>query len=163
MTLDGYIAKSDGDSDWVSDEDGQLFNELVRKTGCVIVGRKTYEQYKGEVFPVEGATTFVWTRHPETGEKEKGVESIAGKPEEVGKALEAKGFSTAVLAGGGITNNAFVSSGMVDEIVVTIYPMTFGEGIKLLSKECNLNLELVDSQTIGGGVIRQRYKVKKAK
>ena len=160
VTLDGYIAKADSDSDWVSDKDGELFHELVKKTGCVIVGRKTYEQYKGEVFPVAGATTFVWTRNPETGQKERGVEFVAGKPDKIAKLLEEKGFKKAVLAGGGSTNNEFVSSGLVDEIVVTIYPMLFGAGIKMLSQECSLNLELLETQEIGNGVIRRRYRVK---
>ncbi len=160
ITLDGYIARTNGDSDWVSDEDGKLFHKLIKNTGCVIVGRKTYEQYKGQAFPVKGATTFVWTRHPETAQKEATVEYISGEPSNVAKQIEEKGFSQAVLAGGGITNNAFVALGFVTEVVVTIYPMTFGIGIKMLSEECNLSLELLDSQDIGGGVIRQRYRVK---
>lgn len=160
VTLDGYIARSNGDSDWVSDEDGKLFHELIRRTGCVIVGRKTYEQYKGEVFPVKHATTFVWTRHPETGSKTAGVEFVSGEPTEIARLLQKKGFKEAVLAGGGETNDAFVGSGMVKEIIITIYPMTFGEGIKLLSKECELELQLLESQQVGDGIIRQHYRVK---
>ncbi|HSH31848.1 MAG TPA: dihydrofolate reductase family protein, partial [Candidatus Saccharimonadales bacterium] len=88
VTLDGNIAKADGNSDWPTDADGEQFHELIRKCGCVIVGRKTYEQYKGDVFPVEGATTFVWIHHPENCEKENGVEYIGGSPSEVMKDLE---------------------------------------------------------------------------
>jgi hypothetical protein len=50
VTLDGNIAKADGNSDWPTNTDGEQFHELVRRCGCVIVGRNTYGQYKGEVF-----------------------------------------------------------------------------------------------------------------
>lgn len=162
VTLDGNIAKADGNSDWPTDTDGQQFHELIKKCGCVIVGRNTYEQYKGEVFPVEGATTFVWTHNPETGEKADGVEYVSGEPNEVINFLETKGYQECVLAGGSITNNAFVGAGLVDEITVTIYPLLFGNGMRLLSADnIDLELEFIDSVNIGEGVIRNRYKVKR--
>lgn len=162
VTLDGNIAKADGNSDWPTDTDGQQFHELIKNCGCVIVGRKTYEQYKGEVFPVDSATTFVWTRQPETGERADGVEYISGSPSDVVDAIEAKGFTQCVLAGGSNTNNEFVSAGLVDEISATIYPLLFGNGMRLLSAEnIDIQLELIESINIGDGVIRNRYQVLK--
>jgi dihydrofolate reductase len=163
VTLDGNIAKADGDSDWPTETDGNLFEEQVRKCGCVIAGRKTFKQYQGEVFPIEGATTFVWTQHPETAEKREGVEYISGTPEEVVAEIEAKGFKECVLAGGTITNNAFVSANLVDEIIATIYPLLFGKGMPLLSAEnCDIKLRLLETAEIGDGVVRNRYQVLKA-
>lgn len=162
VTLDGNIAKADGNSDWPTDTDGKQFHELIAQCGAVIVGRNTYEQYKGEVFPVEGAVTFVWTHHPETGEPADGVEYISGSPRELVDALENKGFDRCVLAGGSTTNNEFVSAGLVDEITATIYPLLFGDGMRLLSvKNLDIELELIDSTNTGDGVIRNRYKVKR--
>lgn len=160
ITLDGSIAKADGNSDWPTDTDGKQFHELIKQSGCVIVGRNTYEQYKGEVFPVEGATTFVWTHHPAADTQEGGVEYISGSPEEVVKALAEKGYEQCVLAGGSVTNNAFVRAGLVDEITVTIYPLLFGNGMRLLSADnIDVKLEFIDSVNIGDGVIRNRYRV----
>lgn len=160
VTLDGNIAKADGNSDWPTNTDGEQFHELIRKCGCVIVGRNTYEQYKGEVFPVEGAMTFVWAHNPEAGQKENGVEYVSGTPNEVIKFLESKGHQECVLAGGSLTNNAFVGAGLVDEISATIYPLLFGSGMRLLSADnIDLKLELIGSSNIGDGVIHNRYKV----
>lgn len=160
VTLDGNIAKADGNSDWPTQTDGDQFHELVRKCGCVIVGKNTFDQYVGEVFPVEGATTFVWTHTPSEGKKVEGVEYIAGSPNEVIAAIEAKGYKECVLAGGSTTNNAFVGAGLVDEISATIYPLLFGSGMRLLSADnIDLKLEFIDSTNIGDGVIRNRYRV----
>ena len=160
VTLDGNIAKSDGNSDWPTETDGNQFHELIKKCGCVIVGKNTYDQYKGEVFPVDDAVTFVWTHNPDAAEKAEGVEYISGNPEEVVMAIENKGYKECVLAGGSMTNDSFVGAGLVDEVSVTIYPLLFGSGMRLLSgNDIDLQLEFIDSTNIGDGVIRNRYKV----
>ena len=162
VTLDGNIAKADGNSDWPTETDGNLFDEQVRKSGAVVVGRKTFEQYKGEVFPIDEATTYVWTHNPETGESMNGVEYISGTPSEVMKDIGQKGYSECVLAGGSITNDAFVSAGLVDEVIVTIYPLLFGNGMRLLSADnCDIQLVLLETKEIGDGVVRNKYKVLK--
>lgn len=164
LTLDGYIAKTNGDSDWVSDEDGEFFWNLIKKAGCVIVGRTTYEKYKnGVVFPVPEALTFVLTSHPETGVPADGVEFIKTSPNDLIAQLEKRGFTQAVLAGGGKTSSEFAQAGLIDEIIANIYPMTFGEGIKLLNGNgCNLDLELLDVQRLQNGIVQHTYRVHKA-
>jgi len=158
LTLDGYIAKKDGDSDWVADADSEFFRNLIKESGCVMVGRTTYEQYKGEVFPVAGATTFVLTSHPEDGQPEEGVELVNSSPEELVANLKQRGFTQAVLAGGSETNSRFAGAGLIDEIIANIYPMAFGEGMKLLSG-CELSLELIDVRQLPGGIVQHHYKV----
>lgn len=162
VTLDGNIATADGNSDWPTETDGNLFDELIKKCGAVIVGRKTFEQYKGEVFPVEGAITYVWTHQPETGEPYDGVEYVSGDPKDVLASLEQKGHAECVLAGGTITNNAFMGAGLVDEITATVYPLLFGNGMGLLTLDnFEAKLELIETKLIGDGVVRNHYKVLK--
>ena len=158
LTLDGYIARTNGDSDWVSDEDSEFFRGLIKQAGCVIVGRKTFDQYKGDVFPVPGATTFVWTRKPAEQMAETGVEYISGEPQQVLDLLAKKGFTEAVLAGGGQTNGAFAP--FVSEIFANIYPMTFGAGIHLLGDAiCELQLKLLEVKQLSDGICQHHYKV----
>jgi len=124
------------------------------------VGHTTFKQYKGEVFPVEGATTFVWTHDPEAGEPHNGVEYVSGEPAAVVAALENRGITECILAGGTETNNAFMAAGLVDEITVTIYPLLFGKGMGMLTLEdCDVKLELLETKPIGEGVIRNHYRV----
>lgn len=162
VTLDGNIATADGNSDWPTDASGKLFHELIRSCGAVIVGHTSYKQYKGSVFPVEGATTFVWTREPETGEPSEGVEYISGEPAEVLAALEKRGVKACVLAGGTATNNAFMEAGLIDEITADIHPLLLGKGLSALTLESfEAKLELLESKPIGDGVVRNHYKVLK--
>jgi dihydrofolate reductase len=160
VTLDGNIATSTGNSDWPTETDGKIFSELVKSNGFVIVGASTFEQYKGEVFPIDGAMTFVWTRHPDSHDDMPGVTYISGTPDLVIESITNKGFAKGVLAGGSTTNNAFVAAGLVDEITATIYPLLLGNGMPLLSlNNFELKLRLLETKEIGDGVIRNRYKV----
>lgn len=162
VTLDGNIATADGNSDWPTDTDGKLFEESVKRCKAVIVGHTTFEQYKGLVFPIEGATTFVWTHSPEAGEPYKGVEYISYEPIKVLAMLEKRGFTECILAGGTATNNAFMAAGLVDEVTATIYPLLFGKGMGLLTLEnFDVKLELLETKLIGDGVVRNHYRVMK--
>ena len=46
ISVDGYVAKKDGDSDWVSPVDSVNFEQKIKETGCLIVGRRTFDQYQ---------------------------------------------------------------------------------------------------------------------
>ena len=165
LTLDGYIAKEDGDSDWVSEQDGEDFTKLIQECGAVVVGRTTYEQYGAEgdeaaIFPVPGATTFVYTRKPLEQKVRPGVAYVSGTPQEVVAMLEKRGLQRAVLAGGGKTNGAFAAAGLIDEVIVNIYPLIFGEGVPALGGvSCRLSLKLLGRQRLPGGIIRCHYQV----
>ena len=47
MSLDGYIARSDGNIDWLTDgvEDGEDYGyrTFYASVDCLVIGRKTYE------------------------------------------------------------------------------------------------------------------------
>lgn len=99
ISLDGFIANSSGDSNWVTDEDEQLFVQEVQKAGCVIVGNKTFDQYKGAIYPISGATTFVCTRQAKRLEEttDSDVQYINGDIKEIVEHIQAAGFTNAIL------------------------------------------------------------------
>lgn len=70
-TIDGFIAKNDGDSDWVSPIDTDNFMAEINKRGCIIVGRTTYDQFLNDLYPIEGVINVVVTSHPEENNEKK--------------------------------------------------------------------------------------------
>lgn len=58
-TIDGYVAKTNGDSDWVSELDNDGFENQIQQKGCIILGRTTYEQYLDDLYPVPGVLNIV--------------------------------------------------------------------------------------------------------
>lgn len=157
LSADGFIAKPDGDSDWVSPIDSELFESRVKDAGCIIVGRKTFEQYKGELYPVEGVVNIVVTS--DVDYKRDDV-MVASSPVVAVALAEEKGCTKILLAGGGRTSAAFLQAGLIDEIFFSVHPLILGQGIKPFEgKTFEKNLKLLDSRDLGEGLVELCYEV----
>jgi dihydrofolate reductase len=163
ISLDGFIAKPDGDSNWVAEEDELIFGEEVRRAGCVIVGRKTFEQYKGIIYPLADATTFVCTSRGDLSNEPANpyLRFVSGEVLEILEQIQAAGFSNAVLSGGAETNGRFADAQAIDEMLVSIYPLFIGSGLPIFGdRDIQLSLELLHTRKLSDGVIQNRYKLR---
>lgn len=160
MTLDGFIADPDGNCyEWISEADEALFDAAIEKAGCSLMGRKSYDQYK-EFYPAKnGSTTFVYTHNPDLQDQDR-VKFVRGTPQQVLEQIQALGFSEVVLAGGGELNGSFAEAGLIDEIILSIYPVTLGEGIALFgSHKPQLKLKLLSTTKGDAEIVKNRYRV----
>jgi dihydrofolate reductase len=162
VTLDGFIADSDGGSAWVTEEDEQLFIDEIHKAGCVIVGRTTFEQYQGTLYPVNEAVNFLCTSKTERHDRDSTIRYVSGSVDEILTQVADAGFKSAVLSGGADTNGRFAEARAIDEVLVSTYPIILGTGLAIFgSHKVNMALALIESGQLSGGVIRNRYKVVK--
>jgi dihydrofolate reductase len=162
ISLDGYIARVDGDSSFVQEHDERLFVEEVLQAGCVIVGMKTFRQYEAVIYPIKGAVNFVCTSNYRAlhANDSDCVRHVGGDVDTIVQQIQSAGFTSVVLSGGGDTNGRFAAAGAISEILVSIYPVVLGGGIGMFGHwQPDLNLELVESHTIANGIVRNRYKV----
>jgi len=159
LSADGFIAKSNGDSDWVSPIDGDLFLSRAKEAGCVVVGRKTFEQYKGQLFPVENVANIVLTSHPLV---ETGSTFFATSPEEAIAKAEKRSCSSLLVAGGGKTGATFLKAGLIDEIFFSVHPIVLGTGIKPFENLDKVyGLQLAGTKQLCGGLVELHYIVEK--
>jgi len=158
ISIDGFIAKTDGDSDWVSREDIPFFMEEIKKAGCIVVGSKTYKQFSPDLYPVKDVFNIVLTKA--AAQKFAGA-TTATSPEAAIKLAAEQGFTSMLIAGGGNVNGAFYDAGLVDEIILDIHPLAIGSGIKVFENTSKFSdYEFVASQNLPGGLILARYKKK---
>jgi len=157
MTADGMIARNHAHfPDWTCRSDKLMFKTLTQKAGAVIFGSRTYEII-GK--PLAGRLNVVLTRRPERFQPGDNLMLWSESPESLLKDLAAKGYHEVILAGGAIINSLFVKSRLIDELVLTVSPMIFGQGVTLFSEPCNLNLELLDVQNLETHSLVLRYRV----
>ncbi len=162
ISVDGFIATKDGNSDWVSEADVESFEKAINDSGCIIMGRKTFEQYQDDLYPVEGLFNVVMTTNKEILKESDELWITDKSPSEVLKFLEKNKFEQVVLIGGGTINSSFLNLGIVDEIILSIHPIVLGDGIRLFEgDEIHVDLEKVEVKEIGDGVVWVRYKVGK--
>jgi len=160
MTADGKIAKTEGHlADWTSPEDKKSFIAETKKAGLIIMGRSTYETIGR---PLPGRLNLILTSSPDRfkdKEKKGLLEFTKGTPAEIAEQLEERGFKEAILGGGGKTNQDFIKAGMVDELLLTIEPKLFGQGVGLFSDSLDINLKLLELNKLNENSIQIRYAV----
>ncbi len=159
VSVDGFIAKEDGDSDWVSPIDSEVFEAKTKEVGCIVVGRKTFEQYYGEIYPLEGVKNIVLTHRPDA-QKESPNVFFADSPEHAIKIAEAANLRAILVVGGGQTNSAFLNKNLIDEIFLTVHPLILGKGIKIFEDfEGDRNLRLIKIKPLTKDLIQLHYQV----
>ena len=93
-------------------------------------------------------------------EDKDGIKFLRGTPEEVLKQIASHGFTELIISGGGDVNGSFAEAGLIDEIIISIYNVTIGEGIPLFgSHKPKLHLNLLSSAQVIEGIVKNHYQV----
>ncbi|MEI7604132.1 MAG: dihydrofolate reductase [bacterium] len=149
-TINGFIAIPDDRNSIISNNAHHTYLSMIEKTGCMIVGRMTFEVMRANFCfeNVPGCTVIVLTTDKEY-KTQFSFCHIASSPEEALSMLEKRGFESALLLGGGKTNASFVSKKLIDEICINIEPKIIPNGIPLFSiGKYNVNTELMSVKKI---------------
>jgi len=161
MTLDGIIAKDKTqNANWTTAADKRAFIAETKKHGVIIMGDTTYFLINK---PLPGRLNFILSLTPEKFKDQEipgTLEFFKGEPQEVLTVLEKKGFASAILGGGAGTNAAFLTAGLVDEILITVEPKVFGRGLNFTEgQNLDIDLKLIEVKEIGDNAVQLRYKI----
>jgi len=113
--------------------------------------------------PLPNRLNFILSLEPEKY-KEKEIpgvlEFFKGSPQEVISALKKRNFQTAILGGGPYTNASFLKAGLVDEMLITVEPRLFGNGMTFAKGEdLDIKLEFINATPLGDSALQIRYKI----
>ncbi|MCF7820620.1 MAG: dihydrofolate reductase family protein [Candidatus Pacebacteria bacterium] len=156
ITLDGKIAKnSQHFANWTSPEDKKHFFKISKEFGVMMMGENTFKTLPG-VLP--GRLNVIFS-HKKAGYEEKDLKYVSGEPEKVLEELEALGYKQALLCGGTFLNSLFLEKQLITEMIITIEPKIFGQGLSLFDTEANYSLELKELKKINNNSLTLRYKI----
>jgi dihydrofolate reductase len=128
-TANGFIAKRDDDTSWISKEEWDSYSAMVREKGCSIVGHRTYDilTKQPEFSELKDVRLIAVAHHdvPLVSPQH----SVAHSPQEALRL--AKDFDEVVVAGGGALNASFLEENLIDEIYIDVEPVIFGSGIPI--------------------------------
>ncbi len=165
-TLDGFIATEDDSLDWLfeqeHDPDGAGgVDSITQGVGALVMGATTYAWVvdhlaaAGEPWPYE-VPTFVFS-HRDLAPVVDSVRVVSGDPEELWPLIaQAAGDGTVWLVGGGRLAADFAAAGLLDEVEVSVAPVTLGAGRPLLDGAFDLTLRDLDRN---GAFVVARYDV----
>lgn len=166
VSINGYIARLNGEEDFISSDNWKEFTAEVEECRNVVVGRKTYETvtrlYEDYNFDNVNAEYKVLVTGNKNYAPPNGF-TVVHSPQEAVDFLESKGVETMYVEGGEI-NSSFATAGLVDELIVVMEPFLLGQGRPgMASGEYEFPLELIKLEKLSKDRVRLLYKVIKSK
>ena len=139
-SLDGYIAKPDGNLDWLTstpnpDSGDYGYEELLNRIGTLFMGRKTYEAILGFgiEWPYTTYKTYVISTQHNLLIQTPNTELLSEHWEERVRKINELSNKDSWLVGGGHLINAFLREELIDKMIITLIPQLIGEGIPLFA------------------------------
>ncbi|MBS1780070.1 MAG: dihydrofolate reductase [Bacteroidetes bacterium] len=163
-SLDGYIAKEDGDISWLdivsTPGEDYGYSNMIEQTDTFILGRKTYDKVLtfGGAFPHDDRQTYVITRNSRPSVNNlhfysAGIDKLVAE-------LRTKPGKDIHLDGGAELIAAFMQQNLVDEYIISMIPILLRQGIRLFktSDKPEIELKLLSSTAYPSGLVQLHYK-----
>ena len=132
MSLDGYIAAPDGGYDWIVMDPEIDFTEMFSKYDAMLMGRKSYDQAKGQDYGLPKPKTYVFSTTLRQADA-PGV-TVSADPKKTITELKAAPGKDIWLWGGGELFRSLLELKLVDELEIALIPVLLGDGLPLLPK-----------------------------
>lgn len=168
-SLDGYIARPDGDIEWLhrpeyeaAELNGVTYESFIATVDALVMGRKTLEKVLSfPEWPYEGTPVIVLSHQQLEipAHLEGKVEVMAGDVTTLLATLAERGMQHLYIDGGQ-TIQAFLDAGLINELVITRIPVLLGQGIPLFSQVGSEHeLRHVGTYVSDNGFVQSRYEV----
>ena len=166
-SLDGYIARPDGDIDWLLQRDDPTedhgYSTFIADKNVIVMGRGTYEKV---------ATLDTWFYDlpvvvlSEQLADSPVPEALQGKlrfsrlaPKALMAELASEGMERVYVDGGQVVQS-FLREGLVDDLVISTMPVLIGSGRPLFgSLGQDVDLQLVSSHSFPSGLVQSTYRI----
>jgi len=162
MSLDGYIAKPDGDISFLDEmnQEGEDYGHsaYMETIDTIILGRKTYDKIRsmGVENPYGDRDVYVITRTPH--EKSGKTIFYSGGLKELVTELKSKPGKNIYCDGGAEIVQQLLNLDLIDEMTVSIVPVLLGSGIRLFSESISeKKIKLTDAKTYPKGLVKLHY------
>jgi dihydrofolate reductase len=169
-SADGYIARPDGDVEWLNRRPQTVdygMKQFYATIDTILWGRKTYDwllnyhkrhgQTKG-LFDTKLAN-YVFSRKPPK-RAAAGVQFVSDPVEAFARSLRAAPGKHIWLMGGGGLIASFLDAGEIDEFDIHVMPVFIGDGIPLVApRHRDVPLHLRLAKKYPDGVVRLRYAI----
>ncbi|HAA27150.1 MAG TPA: dihydrofolate reductase [Cyanobacteria bacterium UBA8553] len=160
-SLDGYIARTSGDVDWLFTDADYGYAEFFDSIDTLVMGGKTYRQILefGE-YPYKGKKGFVFSKTLQG--KNDDVEFVGGDIKSFIDKLRNDSGGDIWLVGGAEIIHYFIKERLLDELILSIHPIILGDGIPLIVKDASLStkLQLKEVKTFDSGLLQVSYDLK---
>jgi dihydrofolate reductase len=164
-SLDGFIATEDGGVEWLHDlpnpdQSDFGYSDFISSIDAIVMGRKTFEKvlsfgvwpYERPVFVLSYTLESVPSRISDK------AEIMSGDVPSVVDRLKARGYVNLYIDGG-VTLQSFLQLDLIDELIVTRFPILLGSGVPLFGKlPAAMKFSLQGTEVLNGSLVKCHYR-----
>ncbi len=169
-SLDGFIAKKDGDVSWLQSTDNyekgitlsqEDIEKFIKTIDCYVMGSKTYEHALELGWPYGDKPVIVVTNRDLKTNKENVTFYSGNLDQLVNNQLKPK-YKSIWIVGGTMLAKDFIRAALVDDIIISIMPIILGDGILFFDYiQQEYRLHLKDMTAYKDGMVELWYEMKK--
>jgi dihydrofolate reductase len=162
-SVDGFIARANGELDWLPENpEPHGYDEFIASVDVIVIGRKTFETVLAfDSWPYGDKRVVVLSSSPLDFSKVVGgvVEQMGGEPADIVAQLAASGAQHAYIDGG-ITIQRFLRAGLIQRLIITRVPVLIGDGMPLFgSLPHDVRLRHIATRDYSSGLVQSEYEV----
>jgi len=166
-SADGYIARSDGDLEWLTSRPAPAgfygISAFMQSIDTKVLGRKTYDASVRMGAKFDSKTrNIVFSHQPALLGAPPSVECTNEPIRPFVNRLRERGGKDIWLMGGGEIIAAFLDEQVIDEFIISVVPAFIGDGIRLIARRHrHVPLSLRSTERFEDGLVQLRYDVAK--
>jgi dihydrofolate reductase len=166
-SADGYIARPDGDIEWLTRRPPPRgfygMGKFMQSIDTKLLGRKTYDLGLQMGAKFDSKTRHYVFSHTLPASAPSGVEFVGEGVGPFAKRLRERKGKNIWMMGGGEIIASFLDEGAIDEFIISVIPTFIGDGIPLIARRHrDVPLRLRSVQRFPDGVVQLHYGVRKA-
>ena len=162
-SLDGFIARKDGDINWLTnfanDEAIHAYDKFMSRIDAIVIGRGTFEKVRTfPSWPYEKKVFLLSTSIKQVADTLKeDVTVLSMRPPDLLNYLSGKGFSCVYVDGGKVIQD-FLRYDLIDELIISKAPVLIGNGIPLFDDvNADIQFKHIRTEVHSNGLVRSYY------
>lgn len=166
-SLDGFIAREDGDIGWLLERDDPAedhgYDAFIKDIDIILMGRGSYETIRHmKPWPCTRPVVVLSAslKDAQLPEEPAGQVRFTDKsPKQAMAMLEAEGHRRVYVDGGQVIQS-FLRAGLIADMVITRVPVLLGQGRSLFGTlPSDIRLVHEDTRAFPSGLVQSRYRV----
>lgn len=142
ISLDGYIAHTDGETNWIPRELVKEISEIHQVSEILLAGSNTYNaifEQGGGIWSYKN--TYVVSHYDISSLANENLQYLFDEPIEKISKMKKVATRDIIVIGGGNLITSLINNSLLDELYLYIVPVLLGDGIRFLGKTYDINVK----------------------
>jgi len=150
ISLDGYIAHTDGEINWIPGELAKEISEIHQTSEILLAGSNTYNSIFEQCGSWPYRNTYVISHYDSSLLANENLQFLFDNPIEKICEIKKAVIKDITVIGGGNLITSLLNNGLLDELHLYIVPVLLGSGIRFLGKTYDVNVKSFKTEEYKG-------------